>query len=160
MSALDDACRAYGALHHAMTTENPAREELAALRANQLDPKIVEAVRAYQVARKTFRENWRIVDRVAAMAAHDKMLGAIHVEEGLMTAYVLTRHAERPTYDVINRMVVKAESESLARLSASMCAMGEGRDTWLDPEKSSVVLFSDYLDRCQAGVIFEEGRDG
>jgi len=77
-----------------------------------------------------------------------------------MNAYILVRYANRPTYDVINRMIVKAESESLARLSASMCAMDEGRDTWLDPEKSSIVLFSDYLDRCQAGVIFEEGRDG
>lgn len=78
-----------------------------------------------------------------------------------MSAYVLTRHAKRPVYDAIDRMVVKAESESLARLSASMRAADEGRDTWLDPEKSSIMLFSDYLDRCQAGVmIFEEGRDG
>ncbi len=77
-----------------------------------------------------------------------------------MNAYILTRHTKRPVYDAIDRMVVKAESESLARLSASMRAADEGRDTWLDPEKSSVVLFSDYLDRCQAGVIFEEGRDG
>lgn len=54
------------------------------------------------------------------------------VPEPTTKIYLLTCIITGQSYDVVNSMVVRAKNEQEARQEASLKAMDEGKDTWLD----------------------------
>ena len=61
-----------------------------------------------------------------------------------MKLYLLSRIYERgKIYDCFNGHIIRADTEDEARAMASDTARDEGRNTWLDPTRSTCVIIED-----------------
>lgn len=65
----------------------------------------------------------------------------------------LTKLQGLPTYEIVNKFIVRATSARQARKLASEKCIDEGPDVWLDPTRSSCSLLKQ---EGKAGVIAKE----